>query len=132
MKILVGIVLTIFFAFMGSVFVYGFLQKQSKEAAVSNIPAQTQPANSTDKTTKAFTSSDVAAHNKPSSCWLIIHGNVYDVTNFLDIHPGGADVIIPYCGKDATQPFETQDRSRGTHSQSARDLLAQYQIGVLQ
>jgi len=36
------------------------------------------------------------------SCWVIIKGEVYDVTNFLDDHPGGAAIILKYGGKDAT------------------------------
>jgi cytochrome b involved in lipid metabolism len=32
----------------------------------------------------------IGTHNTPASCWLIIHGNVYDVTEFLSQHPGGA------------------------------------------
>jgi hypothetical protein len=36
------------------------------------------------------------------SCWVIIKGEVYDVTNFLDHHPGGAAIILKYAGKDAT------------------------------
>jgi cytochrome b involved in lipid metabolism len=36
------------------------------------------------------------------SCWVIIKGLVYDVTNFLDEHPGGAGIILKYGGKDAT------------------------------
>ena len=36
------------------------------------------------------------------SCWVIIKGEVYDVTDFLDDHPGGAAIILKYGGKDAT------------------------------
>lgn len=36
------------------------------------------------------------------SCWVIIKGEVYDVTDFLDDHPGGPDIILKYGGKDAT------------------------------
>ncbi len=149
MKILVVTVMVIFSVFMSAVFVVGFLDKQQKEAAVANQANSTQNqsnstsqssgsdnsssnSNNTSQTSKTFTTADVAAHNKPSDCYLIIHGTVYNVTNFLDQHPGGTDVILPYCGKDATQAFETQGGRRGTHSQSARSLLAQYQIGVLQ
>ena len=36
------------------------------------------------------------------SCWVVINGQVYDVTDFLDEHPGGAAIILKYGGKDAT------------------------------
>lgn len=52
-----------------------------------------------------FTASDVARHNTRDSCWVVIEGNVYDVTEFLDEHPGGANIILRYGGKDATEEY---------------------------
>ncbi|VDB86498.1 unnamed protein product [Peniophora sp. CBMAI 1063] len=48
----------------------------------------------------------VAAHQDVSSCWIIINGKVYDVTEFLSEHPGGRKVLLQYAGKDATQAYE--------------------------
>ena len=48
---------------------------------------------------------EVAKHNSRSSCWVIIFGKVYDVTDFLDSHPGGAQIILQYAGKDATAEY---------------------------
>ncbi|KAJ7498585.1 FMN-dependent dehydrogenase-domain-containing protein [Mycena latifolia] len=45
----------------------------------------------------------VAQHNTRESCWIIVHGKVYDVTEFLD---GGSKIILKYAGKDATQEYE--------------------------
>ncbi|KAH6607808.1 l-lactate dehydrogenase cytochrome [Trichoderma cornu-damae] len=52
--------------------------------------------------------SDVAKHGDEKSCWVIIHGNAYDVTEFLPEHPGGEEIILKYAGqgKDATQEFD--------------------------
>jgi len=41
-----------------------------------------------------------------SSCWVIVNSNVYDVTEFLPAHPGGANIILKYAGKDATLVYE--------------------------
>ncbi|KAA1470388.1 hypothetical protein DENSPDRAFT_836162 [Dentipellis sp. KUC8613] len=49
---------------------------------------------------------EVAKHNTRDSCWIIVHGNVYDVTDFLDEHPGGSRIILKYAGKDATQEYD--------------------------
>ncbi|KAJ7706039.1 FMN-dependent dehydrogenase-domain-containing protein [Mycena rosella] len=48
----------------------------------------------------------VAEHNSPASCWVIIKSGVYDVTDFLQEHPGGAKIILKYAGRDATSAYE--------------------------
>ncbi|KAF5354998.1 hypothetical protein D9756_005488 [Leucocoprinus leucothites] len=48
----------------------------------------------------------VAAHNNRESCWIIVHNKVYDVTDFLDEHPGGSKIILKYAGVDATEAYE--------------------------
>ncbi|KAF9777861.1 FMN-dependent dehydrogenase-domain-containing protein [Thelephora terrestris] len=53
-----------------------------------------------------LTGQEVAKHNTRESCWIIVHGNVYDVTEFLDDHPGGSKIILKYAGKDATAEYE--------------------------
>ncbi|RMZ76038.1 hypothetical protein DV737_g5012, partial [Chaetothyriales sp. CBS 132003] len=49
---------------------------------------------------------EVAKHNSNDSCWVIVHGKAYDVTEFLPEHPGGPKIILKYAGKDATEEFE--------------------------
>ncbi|PVH74230.1 oxidoreductase [Cadophora sp. DSE1049] len=53
-----------------------------------------------------LTRSEVREHASRKSCWVIIKGSVYDLTNFLDDHPGGARAILKYAGRDATEAFE--------------------------
>ncbi len=48
---------------------------------------------------------EVAKHNSRESCWVVISGKAYDVTEFLDEHPGGANIILQYGGKDATEEY---------------------------
>ncbi|KAJ5619617.1 hypothetical protein N7510_003601 [Penicillium lagena] len=48
----------------------------------------------------------VAKHNTPESCWVILYGKVYDVTDFIDSHPGGKKVILKLAGKDATEEYD--------------------------
>ncbi|KAH8901428.1 hypothetical protein GQ53DRAFT_851078 [Thozetella sp. PMI_491] len=49
---------------------------------------------------------EIATHNSRESCWVIVAGQVYDLTDFLGHHPGGANVILRYGGKDATEEYE--------------------------
>ncbi|KAF9268560.1 glyoxylate dehydrogenase [Marasmius fiardii PR-910] len=48
----------------------------------------------------------VSNHSSRDDCWIIVHGKVYDVTDFLDEHPGGSKIILKYAGQDATQAYE--------------------------
>ncbi|KAL4879204.1 FMN-dependent dehydrogenase-domain-containing protein [Aspergillus karnatakaensis] len=48
---------------------------------------------------------DVTSHNTPDDCWVVIKNEVWDLTGFVNEHPGGPSVILKYAGKDATEPF---------------------------
>ncbi|KAJ7547142.1 hypothetical protein O6H91_08G071600 [Diphasiastrum complanatum] len=73
---------------------------------------------------KVYSFQDVSVHNSSNDCWLIIDGRVYDVTRFLDEHPGGDEVLLAATGKDATQDFEDVG-----HSTSAIATMEEYYIG---
>ncbi|KAG0222665.1 hypothetical protein BGX31_008966, partial [Mortierella sp. GBA43] len=55
--------------------------------------------------TTHFTASQVAAHDSGNDCWIIIHNKVYDVSSFLNDHPGGKKIILKNAGTDATKQF---------------------------
>lgn len=90
------------------------------------------PTMSTSRNTSSsqYSASDVSIHNSRTDCWITINSKVYNVTGFLDQHPGGVQEITPYCGKDATQAFATQG-GRGSHSSQADSMLTDYLIGNL-
>jgi alkylation response protein AidB-like acyl-CoA dehydrogenase len=54
---------------------------------------------------KTFTRAEVGQHNSPDDLWIIIDHQVYDVSEFLDAHPGGNVVLQEVAGKDATKDF---------------------------
>ncbi|KAI5215605.1 L-lactate dehydrogenase [Aureobasidium subglaciale] len=49
---------------------------------------------------------ELAKHNNRKSCWVFIHGEIWDVTDFLDQHPGGASLILKLAGKDASDEYD--------------------------
>ncbi|KAJ5084267.1 hypothetical protein NUU61_008846 [Penicillium alfredii] len=55
---------------------------------------------------QSFTPADVASHNSPDKgLYIIVDSTVYDVTNFIDEHPGGAKILKRVAGKDASKQF---------------------------
>ncbi|ETS86825.1 hypothetical protein PFICI_00653 [Pestalotiopsis fici W106-1] len=48
---------------------------------------------------------EVAKHNTSKSCYIVLRGNVYDVTSYLEEHPGGAAILLTNAGQDATAEF---------------------------
>jgi hypothetical protein len=75
---------------------------------------------------------EIAKHASSSDCWILIGGNVYNVTSYLDSHPGGKARILRYCGQDATTGFQTQDSVPAkVHSAVAQTLLKKYLLGAL-
>jgi cytochrome b involved in lipid metabolism len=47
---------------------------------------------------KTFTLDECKKHASDKDCWLVVHGKVYNVTDFLEEHPGGYDIILTSAG----------------------------------
>ncbi|OAY73139.1 Cytochrome b5 [Ananas comosus] len=73
---------------------------------------------------KVYTLEEVSKHNTNKDCWLVINGKVYDVTKFLEDHPGGDDVLISSTGKGCNGYFEDVG-----HSTTARAMMDEYYVG---
>ncbi|EPY18537.1 cytochrome b-domain protein, partial [Strigomonas culicis] len=69
---------------------------------------------------------DVVSKKSADAAWFVINNKVYDVTKFLDLHPGGRDVILYNAGQDATEAF-----TNNGHSDTAYRMMAKYHIGDL-
>ncbi|XP_046734900.1 cytochrome b5 isoform X2 [Diprion similis] len=75
---------------------------------------------------KLYSRAEVAKHNHSEDTWIIIHNKVYDVTAFLNEHPGGEEVLLEQAGIDGSEPFEDVG-----HSSDARQMMEPFKIGEL-
>jgi cytochrome b involved in lipid metabolism len=99
----------------------------------SGVPNNT----STEQQAKTFTLNEVASHNSRTDCWTIISGQVYELTDFINRHLGG-DEVLRACGTDATTLFTSRTTKDGQsigsgtpHSQAAQEQLDQLKLGTL-
>ena len=84
-------------------------------------------ASAAPNTTKQITLAQVKKNNKSTSCWTIVNRKVYNVTKWINQHPGGSARILSLCGKDGTAMFSGQHSGQS----GPGNVLASYQIGVL-
>jgi len=80
--------------------------------------------------TPYYSLAEVAQHATESDCWMAIHGQVYDLSAYLPEHPTRPSIILPWCGKEASEAYDTKTRGR-PHSPGADQLLETYRIGTL-
>ena len=62
------------------------------------------------KMAKQFTLEEINKHTDEEDCWIVIHGNVYNVTDFLDSHPGGPEYLTDFSGCESPAAY-TDDLS---------------------
>ncbi|OUM55111.1 hypothetical protein BVG19_g4593 [[Candida] boidinii] len=72
----------------------------TSSSTISNDSVQKNKTNG-----KLISVEEFVKHNKPDDCWVVIHGKVYDMTDFIPKHPGGRAPIITNAGKDVTDIF---------------------------
>jgi nitrate reductase (NAD(P)H) len=68
---------------------------------------------------------EVKNHKTRDDCWVVINNIVYDLTDFLNEHPGGSASILAHSGTDVTGIFES------IHSNDAHILKNSYAIGYV-
>lgn len=81
------------------------------------------------RTLPTITRADVETHNTAKSCYVTVGTKVFDVTSFLDDHPGGGDLILEYGGKDVEEILK--DEVSHTHSEAAYEMLDECLVGFM-
>ncbi len=99
--------------------------KPTPTPAATTSPA---PSPSPEVTTASgYTMAKVKENNSATSCWSLINGNVYDLTKWINSHPGGSSAIKGICGRDGSSNFNGR---HGGQSNPAENL-AMYLLGPL-
>lgn len=80
-------------------------------------------------TCRIYELEEVRQHASEDNCWVINNNSVYDVTSFLQTHPGGAELVLNHAGADITHTLRDEDLHM--HSVHAFNLLKEYKIGEL-
>jgi cytochrome b involved in lipid metabolism len=152
MKKISLIILIVFIGFIIAAMTYNFWPSSpvsnsvinTSTPAVTNLPANapivnkptTKPPvnNSTPSSTSkptpvnatpTLSAAQVATHNQPNDCYLIVNNKVYDVTTYIGRHPGGKKSIYDRCGQESSAIFAA------IHSNSAWNLLNKYYVADL-
>ncbi|XP_010523828.1 PREDICTED: cytochrome B5-like [Tarenaya hassleriana] len=73
---------------------------------------------------KVISFQELAKHKCRNNCWILIHGKVYDVSSFMDEHPGGDNLLLSVTGKDASDDFDDV-----SHSEEAKGMMKRFYIG---
>ena len=90
--------------------------------------AKPSPTPEPEMTTQTgYTMAKVKENNSAISCWSVINGNVYNLTQWINSHPGGPSVIRGLCGVDGTSSFNGKHRGQGNPTAT----LASYLLGPL-
>ncbi len=71
---------------------------------------------------------EVARHASAEDCWMVIQGTVYNLTAYLPEHPTKPSIILPWCGQEATEAYQTKNKGRA-HSPRAHEALTNFSIG---
>lgn len=81
------------------------------------------------RTLPALTRAEVESHASAASCYVTIGSKVYDVTDFVQDHPGGGDLLLEYAGKDVEEILK--DPTSHPHSEAAYDVLDESLVGFV-
>lgn len=96
-------------------------QEQQPPAQVEEPPSEPQ------NQVKLYTMEEVGTHKDTTSCWSVVRGSVYELTDWIAKHPGGKGAVLGICGKDGTDKFV--GRHGGLENQEA--ALATLKMGEL-
>lgn len=117
----------LFIVIVGTFLLAGALAAIFLFQSKSKDPSRAASKNATSKEHQQFfTASEVSKHNTAHDCWIVIKNKVYDVTPYVEEHPGGYS-ILNHAGDDSTEGFYGPQ-----HASRVFDMVDEFYIGELQ
>ena len=107
-------------------FKYTCVKKSGKLVWGKGVAVKATPKASA-SATAGYTMAQVKTNKSATKCWSVINGNVYDLTAWINSHPGGSGSIISLCGIDGTQDFLAMHRNQS----KPESRLSSYLLGPL-
>lgn len=106
-------------------------EKYAPTTYVKNTPSGEVTVNETTNTisssTPTYTMEVVGVHKDATSCYTVIQDSVYDLTAWVNMHPGGKGAILSICGINGTEKFIKKHKG----GEKFMNILARYKIGKL-
>lgn len=81
-------------------------EKREEGAQVAAVQTAAADAGTGPGALGKYSIQDVGKHTSRNDLWMVVHGKVLDVSKYVNAHPGGAEALLQYAGKDATKTFD--------------------------
>lgn len=101
--------------------------QESSKSTTSGTNENVDQSNQKVSTNQEITGEELLTHSDQNSCWTVINGTVYDLTEWASQHPGGPNPILAICGKDGSAMFNMQHNVQT----GPNEILSSFKIGSL-
>jgi len=108
-------------------FKYTCVKKSGKLVWVKGAAVKANAKPSASAAAAGYTIANVKANASATSCWTVIKGNVYNLTAWINQHPGGSSSIKSLCGVDGSSAYAAQHQGES----KPESRLAGYLLGPL-
>lgn len=99
----------------------------NKGKVVKKAPMASPSSSAATTAAAGYTMAQVKANSTSTKCWSAIKGNVYDLTKWINQHPGGSGAIQSLCGMDGSTAFARQHQGQ----RNPESRLNSYLLGPL-
>jgi len=85
-------------------FQVGLLQTDSSSPDPTPAPVTEEVAPVSICVEQIYSEAEIQQHDYPDDCWYVLYGVVWDMTDLLEHHIGGVNILLPWCGRTDSLP----------------------------